>query len=116
MARDQLARVRKIALSFPGVEEGTSYGTAAFRVRKKFLVRMKEDGVTLVLKTAGLDDKEFLIETRPEIYFETAHYNGWPAVLVRLATISDAELKDQFETAWRREAGKKLLAARDEGA
>ena len=36
--------VRKIALSFPGVEEGTSFGTPAFRVRKKFLARLREDG------------------------------------------------------------------------
>ncbi len=112
MARDQLARIRTICLAFPGVEEGSSYGTPAFKVRKKLLVRMKEDGVTLVLRTAGLDDKEFLMETRPEIFFETDHYKGWPAVLVRLAKISDAELKAQIETAWRREAGKKLLAAK----
>lgn len=36
--------VREIALSLPGVEEGTSYGTAAFRVRGKFLARLREGG------------------------------------------------------------------------
>lgn len=111
MARDQLARVRKICLALPGVEEGTSNGTTAFRVRRKFLIRMKEDGVTMVLETSGLDEKELLTEPRPEILFETDHYRGWPGVLVRLAKISDADLRSQIETAWRRAAGKKLLAA-----
>jgi YjbR len=42
--------VRAIALALPGVEEGTSYGTPAFRVRGKFLARLREDGETLVVK------------------------------------------------------------------
>lgn len=110
MARDHAARIRRICLALPGVEEGTSYGTTAFRVRKKLLVRMKEDGETLVLKTDGLDDKEILLAAQPDLFFETDHYKGWPAVLVRLAKISDARLKALIETAWRREAGPKLLA------
>lgn len=63
--------VRKIALSFPGVEEGTSYGTPAFRVRKKFLARLREDG-DLVLKVGDMQT-EFLIEAEPEIYYITDH-------------------------------------------
>jgi len=41
---------RQIALALPGVEEGTSYGAPAFRVRGKFLARLREDGATLVVK------------------------------------------------------------------
>ena len=41
--------VRKIALKFPHVEDGTSYGTAALKVKKKFFVRLKEDGDSLVI-------------------------------------------------------------------
>jgi hypothetical protein len=36
--------VRKIALAWPEVEDGTSYGTPALKVRKKLLVRLREDG------------------------------------------------------------------------
>jgi hypothetical protein len=36
--------VRKIALAWPEVDDGTSYGTPALRVRKKLLARLKEDG------------------------------------------------------------------------
>ncbi len=42
------ARVRaSLARRLPGIEEGTSYGTPASRVRSKPLVRMKDTG-TLV--------------------------------------------------------------------
>jgi len=40
--------VRKIALAWPEVEDGTSYGTPALKVRKKLLVRLREDGDSLV--------------------------------------------------------------------
>jgi hypothetical protein len=36
--------VRKISLAWPEVEDGTSYGTPALKVRKKLLVRLREDG------------------------------------------------------------------------
>ena len=41
--------VRKIALAWSEVEDGTSYGTPALKVRKKLLVRLKEDGDSLVM-------------------------------------------------------------------
>jgi len=43
-----LQTVRRIAVAFPGVEEGPCYGTPGFRVRGKFLARMKEDGETAI--------------------------------------------------------------------
>jgi hypothetical protein len=72
--------VREIALSLPGVEEGTSYGTAAFRVRGKFLARLREDGETLALRI-GMDEREVLMRADPEVFFITDHYAGSPAVL-----------------------------------
>lgn len=36
--------VRRISLAWPEVEDGTSYGTPALKVRKKLLARLKEDG------------------------------------------------------------------------
>jgi hypothetical protein len=41
--------VRRIALAWPEVEDGTSYGTPALKVRKKLLARLKEDGHSLVM-------------------------------------------------------------------
>ena len=39
-----------------------------------------------------LEEKELLIAAAPEIYFETDHYKGWPAILVRIHAIATAEL------------------------
>jgi hypothetical protein len=71
--------VREIALALPGVEEGTSYGTPAFRVRGKFLARLREDGETLVVKC------------------------DYPERDLRM------EINDLLELAWRSLAPKRLL-------
>lgn len=42
--------VRDIGRTLPGVEESTSYGTPALKVRGKLLARLWEDGETLVVK------------------------------------------------------------------
>jgi len=104
-----LQTVRRIALAFPGVEEGPSYGTPGFRVRGKFLARLWEDGETLVVK-CGDDERDFRLEADPKTFFVTDHYRGYPTVLVRLARVTVEDLRDVFEQAWRRNAGKRLIA------
>jgi hypothetical protein len=96
------------ATGLPEVEEGTSYGTFALKVRGKFLMRVK-DTDTLVFH-CPIEEKEFLIEAAPNIYFETDHYKGWPAILVRLSKVEDPELKLCLERAWRLQAPAKLIA------
>jgi hypothetical protein len=107
------ARMRAAAEAarLPQVEDATSYGTPALKVRKKLLARVK-DADTLVIM-CPVDEKEMLIEAAPEIYFETDHYKGWPAVLVRISKISAAELRLRLERAWRMQAPKRLVVARD---
>lgn len=85
--------VRKIALAIPNVEESTSYGTIAFKLKKKLLIRLKEDGETIVA-IVGFDNRDLLLEADPKIFFTTDHYNGYPSVLVRLKKISPAKLRD----------------------
>ena len=53
------------------------------------------------------------MEAAHDIYYQTDHYKGWPAVLIRLEAISDEELRHRIETAWRTQAGKKLLKELD---
>jgi hypothetical protein len=104
------ARARKAAKAagLPGIAEGTSYGTPSLTVAGKFLMRVK-DADTLVFRCT-LEEKTFLMEAEPAIYFETDHYVGWAAVLVRVAAASDAELAHCVKRAWRLQAPKKLLA------
>lgn len=103
------AMVRRVALGFPGVQEGLSYGTAAFRVKGKFLARLREDGVTLAVK-CGFDERDFRMAADPDTFFTTDHYRGYPTVLIRLATVTRPDLHDVLEQAWRINAPKRLLA------
>jgi hypothetical protein len=102
---------RRIALTLPGVEEGSSYGTPAFRVRGKFIARLKEDGDSLVLKV-DLETRDALMEADPEVFYITDHYVGYPAVLARLSKIDAAMFRSVLEEAWRRAAPKRLVATK----
>lgn len=101
-----LARLQRLTKDLPGIETGTSYGTPALKVAGKLLMRIK-DAETLVLM-AALDEKERLIEMAPDIYYETDHYRGWPALLVRAAAIGDDELQLRLFEAWTAKAPAKL--------
>jgi hypothetical protein len=100
--------VRELALALPGVEEGTSYGTPAFRVGKGFVCRFHQDGESLVVPL-DLDDREILVRVDPESFYFTDHYRNYPYVLARLATVDRDALRDLMEEAWRRQAPKKLI-------
>ncbi len=109
LSRD-LKRVKGLIAKakLPGVEEAPSYGMPSLKVMGKFLARVREPDVLVVM--CALEEKEFLMQNDPAVYFETDHYKGWPAVLVRLSKIGDAELTHRLQIAWRRQAPKKLQA------
>ena len=100
--------------ALPEVSRGTSHGTPALKVKDKSFVRLK-DAATLVL-LCPIEQKALLMEISPEIYFETDHYVGWPAVLVRLEAIGDEELSLRLEDAWRFKAPKRLAQSRPTSA
>lgn len=86
--------------------QSTSYGTPALKVRGKSFVRMKDEATLVLL--IPIEHKEMLLEVAPDIYFETDHYKGWPAVLVRLAAIGDDELETRLRESWTFKAPKRL--------
>ncbi len=98
--------VRELALALPGVEDGTSYGTPALKVKGKFMARLREDG-NVVFKV-GFDNAEMLMETNPRTFYTTDHYRGYPAVLVRLTRVTRGQLADVVKMAWLQSAPKRL--------
>lgn len=98
------------ARGLPEVTRSTSQRTPSLKVRDKSFVRLK-DATTLVL-LCPTEQKALLMEISPDIYFETDHYVGYPAVLIQLAVISDEELSLRLEDAWRFKAPKTLAAQR----
>ncbi|MGV3480945.1 MAG: MmcQ/YjbR family DNA-binding protein [Sphingobium sp.] len=70
------------ALSLPGTELSTSYGKPAVKTNgRAFVAPGREDGSFCLM--IDLDTVEMLMETDPDTYWQTPHYAGWPAVLVR---------------------------------
>ena len=104
--------VRQMALALPGVEEGTSYRTTAFKVNGKLLARFHQDGESLVLKIEYAA-REVLMGANPKTFYITDHYRCWPWVLVRIANVDPDELRQLFEEAWRSSATKRLVTAWD---
>ena len=68
----------------PGVETGTWYGTRGLLVAGKGFCRLRTDPDALVLRVAGLDEKEALLQGDPKAFFTTPHYDGSPHILIRL--------------------------------
>jgi hypothetical protein len=116
--------VREIALSLPGVTE--ERGRFAFNVQSSG----KPKGIVWVwlervhpkkarvpnpsvigVRVRDQADKAALLAGDPDVFFTEPHYDGYPAVLVRLAAVGRAQLQALITEAWRCQAPKKLVQA-----
>jgi hypothetical protein len=117
------ADVRRIALSLPQTEEAVD--RFAFSVRNKgklkgFVwvwmerIEPKQPRVpqpdAVAVRVANLAEKDRLLALHPTKFFTEPHYNGFPAILVHLPTISVPELEPLIKAAWRCQAPKDLEA------
>jgi hypothetical protein len=122
------ADVRRIALSLPATEQAA--GRFAFAVRNKGKLkgfawvwmervapkkpRVPEPRV-IAVRTASLEDREIMIARDPAKFFTEPHYEGFPAVLVRLPAVTARELVPIITEGWRCQAPRDLtmgMAAR----
>jgi hypothetical protein len=102
------AQLNKIALSFPGAVESTSYGYPSFKIEKKFFTRLRAEDDSIVLMVDSIDERDMLIEADPKTFFITDHYKDYPSVLVRIARIDTKTLRAMLDRRWRKIAPKKL--------
>ena len=118
--------VRRLALALPETAERASYGgTPSWTVKDKGFVwdrplrradlealgAAAPDGPVLGARVPDLGAKEALLAAQPDVYFTTPHFDGYPAVLVRLERIDLAELEELVVEAWLARAPKRLAAA-----
>ena len=117
--------VDRFALALPEAGIGSSYGNRAWTVKGKAfawerpLRRADREalgdaapgGPILGVRVEHLVAKEALLADDPGVYFTTPHFDGYPAVLVRLGEAEPAELEELLAEAWLCRAPKKL--ARD---
>jgi hypothetical protein len=119
--------VAKIALGLREVAEEPTFGNRAWKVRKKLFVwerplRAKEveqlgdaappEGTEILgVRVPDEEAKIALLESEPEIYFTTPHFDGHPSVLVRLERIPLADLEEAIVEAWLCRAPKRVAKA-----
>jgi hypothetical protein len=110
--------VRRLALAHPEAVDASARGGLSFTVDGRgfawtYMRRLQPkkprlpDLEVLAIR-CDMAKKELLIEAAPEVFFDDAHYRGFPAVLTRLAVIDEAELAALLEAAWRLQAPKRL--------
>ena len=96
--------VREMGLALPDVEEGTTYGTPALKVRGKMFAcipsHRSAEPDSLVIRV-DFDRRDELIAADPKTYYLKDHYVEYPCVLVRLTRIRHDELRDLLLMAWR---------------
>ena len=101
--------MRAIVLSFPGAEEGSSYGQPSFKVNGKFFTRLRREDESLVLLEVSHDEREMLMEAEPATFHITPHYKDYPSVLARIESLHPGSLRGFLDRRWRRIAPKKLV-------
>src|SRR5436190_17031822 len=117
--------VRRIALALPETSEQSSHDHASWRVREKGFVWERPlrpadvralgdaapSGPILGARVEHLGAKEALLADDTDVYFTTPHFDGFPAVLVRLDRIALSELEELIAEAWLARAPKRLADA-----
>jgi hypothetical protein len=122
--------VSRLALALPETEEGTTYGgNRAWTVRKKMFVWERPlrksdlaalgdaapDGPILGAKVEHLIAKEALLADESGVVFTTPHFDGYPAVLIRLPDAELDLLEEVVTEAWLVSAPKRLVREWREG-
>ena len=101
--------VVELARELPEIEESTSYGRPALKVRGKFVAAMRTNPDAIVVR-CDLEEKPFLLEARPDVLFETPHYHGWGYMLVKTEASLD-DVREFLIDSWLLAAPKKLAAS-----
>jgi hypothetical protein len=106
---------QRLATGLPEVTEGTSFGHRTWFVGKKgfawerpfskadikrFGAQPVPQGPILAVRTADLTQKDaVLAEGRPG-FFTIPHFDGYPAMLIRLAVAEPDDLREAVTDAW----------------
>lgn len=100
--------VAAFALTLPDTVASTHYGGPAIKVAsngRAFVSPSREpDSFTLTIDAAT---KDILLETDPDTFWQTPHYEGWPALLVRYASADPERVRAMIERARDQAAARK---------
>jgi hypothetical protein len=119
--------IRRICSTLPGAEEALgdrfSFHVVVKGKPKGFIWSWAErvdpkkgrvpNNRVLAVRTPNLDAKDLILASDSEKFFTEPHYNGYPAVLVRLDAVEPEDLEDLILEAWRTKATPALLSMLD---
>ena len=117
--------VRRLSLALPDTSERLSRDLRQWRVHDKLFVWERPlrradlealgndapDGPILGARVEHLGAKEALVADDPTVFFTTPHFDGYPAILVRLDRITLDDLRELIVEAWLARAPKRLARA-----
>jgi hypothetical protein len=117
--------VARLALALPGTSERVSRDNRQWVVKDKLFVWERPlrqtdlkalgpsapDGPILGARVEHLVAKDAVLADDPEVFFTTPHFDGYPAVLVRLERIALDDLEEIVTEAWLVRAPKRLAQA-----
>jgi hypothetical protein len=122
--------VRRIALALPETDERLSRDLRQWRVKEKLFVWERPlrradvealgdaapNGPILGARVEHLGAKEALLADDAGVFFTTPHFDGYPAILVRLEDIAVEDLDEVIVEAWLARAPKRLAQAYLDGS
>ena len=89
----------QIGLAKPDVIDTMAWGTPALKRKKRFMLRLGNDGEHIVVRLDWASHDRLLAE-HPEVLYKTPHYDGYPAVLVRLDLLSPLLARELLDASW----------------
>lgn len=99
------------ALTLPATEMGTCYGRPTPKVGGKGFVGIGHEPDTSFVLMISIEEKTMLIEIAPQVFWETAHYQGYGAVLVRFGQGEREWVETLIARAWWDKASRAVRAA-----
>jgi hypothetical protein len=105
----------ELALRLPAVEESTSYGTPAIKVRGKLMARLRAEADGGLVVMCGAGEKAALLASGDRAFWTTPHYDGHGSIIVDLDSVDPEQLAELLADAWRAKAPKRLVTEFDGG-
>jgi hypothetical protein len=105
----------RLAMELPAVTEGSRYRSRTWYVNKKGFAWERPlskadikrlghtpapDGEILAVRVEDLGEKEAVLSAAPRGFFTIAHFDGYPAVLIQLKSVSRKALRDAIVDGW----------------
>jgi len=105
--------IRQVCLSLPGTIEKPYHQLPSFRVSGTLFLRIHELPDVVFVRCSALEERNELLKAEPGKFFVTAHYEGYPGMLVRLSQVDLDEMAELVTESWRLCAPRPMLASYD---